>query len=127
MSDCARTRAWLPRSRKRPSAGVVHHERPRIASGSRVTLGAGMGGPTRTDQPGCLIVFAVVAAELLFVGWFLGQFLLAPNRCGGPGCETMRTALNLSVFSAVVGIGCLVLLASNNIFNIRIPLILLLV
>ena len=86
-----------------------------------------MGEPTRIDEPGCLFTFAVVAAELVFVGWFLGQFLLAPARCGVPGCETMRAALNLSVVSAVVGIGCVVLLAGNNIFNIRIPLILLLV
>jgi hypothetical protein len=86
-----------------------------------------MGEPTRIDEPGCLFTFAVVAAELVFVGWFLGQFLLAPDRCGVPGCETMRAALNLSVVSAVVGIGCVVLLAGNNIFNIRIPLILLLV
>jgi hypothetical protein len=76
--------------------------------------------PTHSDEPGCLFTFAVVGAELLFVGWFLGQFLLDPTRCGGPGCETMRAALNLSVISAVVGIGCVVLLAGTNAFNIRI-------
>jgi hypothetical protein len=80
----------------------------------------------QSNETGCLFTFAIVGVELVFVGWFLGQFLLAPDRCGVPGCETMRTALNLSVVSAVVGIGCVVLLAGNNIFNIRIPLILLL-
>src|SRR5215212_363560 len=85
-----------------------------------------MSEPTRIDEPGCLFTFAVVAAELVFVGWFRGQFLLAPDRCGGSGCETMRAALNLSVFSAVVGIGCVILLAFNNSFTLRIPPILLL-
>ncbi len=79
-----------------------------------------MGEPTHSDEPGCLFTFAVVGAELLFVGWFLGQFLLDPVRCGGPGCETMGAALNLSVISAVVGIGCVVLLAGANAFTIRI-------
>jgi len=73
------------------------------------------------------LVFAVVAAELVFVGWFLGQFLLDAVRCGGPGCATMRAALNLSVLSAVVGIGCVVLLAGNTLFTRRIPSTLLLV
>ena len=86
-----------------------------------------MGEPTHRDEPGCLVTFAIVAAELVFIGWFLGQFLLDPARCGGPGCETMRAALNLSVLSAVVGIGCVVLLACTNAFNIRIPHTLLLV
>src|SRR5215217_2969056 len=90
-----------------------------------------MSEPTRIDEPGCLFTFAVVAAELLFVGWFLGQFLLAPNRCGGQGCETMRATMNLSVLSACVGIGCVVLLACNNAsrftFTIGIPPSLLLV
>src|SRR5215218_11248010 len=85
-----------------------------------------MNEPIRREDPGCLLAFAVVAAELVFVGWFLGQFLLAPDRCGGSGCETMRAALNLSVFSAVVGIGCIALLAFNNAFTLRIPPILLL-
>jgi len=80
-----------------------------------------MGEPTQSNDAGCLLVFAIVAAELVFVGWFLGQFLLDPARCGGPGCETMRAALNLSVISASVGIGCVVLLACGNAFNIRIP------
>lgn len=61
------------------------------------------------------------------MGWFLGQFLLDPVRCAGPGCETMRAAMNLSVVSAVVAIGCVVLLACNNAFNFRIPPALLLV
>jgi hypothetical protein len=86
-----------------------------------------MGEPTHADEPGCLFTFAVVAAELVFVGWFLGQFLLDPVRCGWPGCEAMRATLNLSVVSAVVGIGCVVLLACNNAFNIRVQPILLLV
>jgi len=86
-----------------------------------------MGEPTQRNEPGCLFTFAVVAAELLFVGWFLGQFLLDPARCGGPDCETMRAALNLSVISASVGIGCVVMLACNNAFNIWISPILLLV
>ena len=86
-----------------------------------------MGESTHANESGCLFTFAVVAAELVFVGWFLGQFLLDPVRCGGPGCEAMRAILNLSVISAVVGIGCVVLLASNNAFDIRIPPILLLV
>ena len=81
---------------------------------------------THRDERGCLVTFAVVAAELVFVGWFLGQFLLDPARCGGPGCETMRAALSLSVISAVVGIGCVVLPACNNAFNIQIPPILIL-
>ena len=67
-----------------------------------------------------MVTFAVVAAELVFVGWFLGQFLLDPGRCGGPGCETMRAALSLSVISAVVGIGSVILLACNNAFKIQI-------
>jgi hypothetical protein len=75
---------------------------------------------TQSNDAGCLFVFAIVGAELLFVGWFLGQFLLEPARCGGPGCETMRADLNLSLVSAVVGIGCIVLLACSNAFNIRI-------
>ena len=79
-----------------------------------------MGEPTHSDEPGCLFTFAIVAAELVFVGWFLGQFLLAPARCGGPGCETMGAALNLSVISAVVGIGCVVLLAGTNAFKFRV-------
>jgi hypothetical protein len=86
-----------------------------------------MGERTLGEERGCLFTFAIVAAELLFVGWFLGQFLLDPARCGGPGCETMRAALSLSVISAVVGIGCVVLLAGNNAFKIRIPPIRLLV
>ena len=86
-----------------------------------------MGEPTRSDEPGCLFVFAVVAAELVFMGWFLGQFLLDAVRCEGLGCEAMRAALNQSVFSAIVGIGCVVLLAGNNAFNFRIPSTLLLV
>ena len=86
-----------------------------------------MGESTHANESGCLFTFAVVAAELVFVGWFLGQFLLDPVRCGRPGCEAMRATLNLSVISAVVGIGCVVLLASNNAFDIRIPPILLLV
>ena len=81
-----------------------------------------MGEQSHRNEAGCLFVFAIVGAELLFVGWFLGQFLLDPARCGGPGCfETMRADLNLSVISAVVGIGCIVLLACTNAFNIRIP------
>ena len=79
-----------------------------------------MGEPTHSDEPGCLFTFAVAGAELVFVGWFLGQFLLDPTRCGGPGCETMRAALNLSVISAAVGISCVVLVAGTNAFNIRI-------
>src|SRR3954447_19679165 len=86
-----------------------------------------MAEATRGNEPGCLFVFAVVAAELVFVGWFLGQFLLDPALCGGPGCATMRAALNLSVISAIAGIGCVVLLAANNAFTIRIPPTLLLV
>ena len=86
-----------------------------------------MGEPTRIDEPGCLFTFAVVGAELVFVGWFLGQFLLAPDRCGGPSCPTMRADSNLSVISAVAGIGCVVLLACNNTFSLRISPILLLV
>src|SRR5215204_5073483 len=79
-----------------------------------------MGEPTHRVEPGCLFTFAVVGAELVFVGWFLGQFLLTPDRCGGPGCGTMRAALTLSVISAFVGIGCVVLLACNNAFNTHI-------
>ena len=79
-----------------------------------------MGEQAHRNEAGCLFVFAIVGAELLFVGWFLGQFLLEPARCGGPGCESMRADLNLSVLSAVVGIGCIVLLACTNAFNIRI-------
>src|SRR3954470_23463862 len=79
-----------------------------------------MGERALGEERGCLFTFAMVAAELLFVGWFLGQFLLDPGRCGGAGCETMRAALTLSVISAVVGIGCVVLLAGTNAFNIRI-------
>jgi hypothetical protein len=79
-----------------------------------------MGEQAHHNEAGCLFVFAIVGAELLFVGWFLGQFLLEPARCGGPGCETMRADMNLSVISAVVGIGCIVLLACTNAFNIRI-------
>ena len=86
-----------------------------------------MGEPTRIDEPGCLFTFAVVGAELVFVGWFLGQFLLAPDRCGGPGCPTMRADLNLSVISAVAGSGCVVLLACNNTFSLQISPILLLI
>jgi hypothetical protein len=82
---------------------------------------------TRSNEPGCLFVFAVVAAELVFVGWFLGQFLLDPALCGGSACATMRAALNLSVISSIAGIGCVVLLAANNAFTIRIPPTLLLV
>jgi len=73
-----------------------------------------MGEATPGDKPGCLFTFAVVAAELVFVGWFLGQFLLAPDRCAGPGCETMRAAMNLSLISACAGIGCVFLLACTN-------------
>ena len=80
-----------------------------------------MAEPTRSDNPGCLFVFAVVAAELVFVGWFLGQFLLDAVRCEAPGCAMMRAALNLSVTSAVVGIGCVVLLAGSNGFSMRTP------
>src|SRR5687768_251734 len=83
--------------------------------------------PTQNNERGCLFTFAVVGAELVFVGWFLGQFLLDPARCGGPDCETMRVALNLSVIGAFVGIGCVVLLACNNAFHIRISPNLLLV
>jgi len=86
-----------------------------------------MGEPTHSNEPGCLFTFAVVGAELVFVGWFLGQFLLDPARCGRSDCETMRAALNLSVISAVVGIGCVALLACNDNLNIQIPPILLLV
>ena len=86
-----------------------------------------MAEATRTNEPGCLFVFAIVAAELVFVGWFLGQFLLDPTLCGGPGCAAMRAALNLSVISAIAGIGCVVLLAANNAFTIRIAPTLLLV
>src|SRR4051812_24913409 len=92
-----------------------------------------MGEATPGDKPGCLFTFAVVAAELVFVGWFLGQFLLAPDRCAGPGCETMRAAMNLSLISACAGIGCVVLLACTNAvksrlsFKIGNPRILLLV
>ena len=68
-----------------------------------------------------------MAAELVFVGWFLGQFLLDPVRCQLPGCEAMRVALNFSVVSSVVGIGCVVLLACSNALNIRTPPSLLLV
>src|SRR5687768_17861298 len=75
--------------------------------------------PTQNNERGCLFTFAIVAAELVFVGWFLGQFLLDPARCGGPDCEAMRAALSLSVIGAIVGIGCVVLLACNNAFNIR--------
>jgi hypothetical protein len=82
---------------------------------------------TRSNEPGCLFVFAVVAAELVFVGWFLGQFLLDPALCAGPGCAAMRAALNFSVISAIAGIGCVVLLAGSNAFTIRIPPTLLLV
>ena len=84
---------------------------------------------TRGNEPGCLFVFAVVAAELVFVGWFLGQFLLDPALCGEPGCEGMRAALNLSMISAIAGIGCVVLLAGNYALDIltRIPPTLLLV
>ena len=80
-----------------------------------------MGEPTQSNERGCLFTFAIVGAELVFVGWFLGQFLLDPARCGGPDCETMRAALNLSVISAAVGIGFIVLLACSNAVNIRIP------
>jgi hypothetical protein len=80
-----------------------------------------MGEQTQSNESGCLFVFAVVSAELVFVGWFLGQFLLDPARCGGPGCGTMRAALNLSVTSGMVGIGCVILLACTNAFHIRIP------
>jgi hypothetical protein len=80
-----------------------------------------MSGATHSDEPGCLFTFAVVAAELVFVGWFLGQFLLDPGRCGGPDCEALRAALTLSVASAVLGIGCVLLLACNNAFDIQIP------
>jgi hypothetical protein len=86
-----------------------------------------MAEATRGNAPGCLFVFAVVAAELVFVGWFLGQFLLDPALCGGPGCAAMRAALNLSVISAIAGIGCIVLRAGSNAFIIRIPPTLLLV
>jgi hypothetical protein len=86
-----------------------------------------MGESTQSVAPGCLFTFVIVAAELVFVGWFLGQFLLDPVRCGEPGCETMRTALSVSVICAVVGIGCIVLLAGNNIFNFRMTPIQLLV
>jgi hypothetical protein len=85
-----------------------------------------MSQPADRDERGCLFTFAIVGAELLFVGWFLGQFLLDPARCGAPGCETLRGALNLSVISAVVGIGCVVLLACSNAF-FRVPPTLLLV
>src|SRR3954470_6586534 len=86
-----------------------------------------MAEATRGNEPGCLLVFAIVAAELVFVGWFLGQFLLDPALCGGSACATMRAALNLSVISSIAGIGCVVLLAANNAFTIRIPPTLLLV
>jgi hypothetical protein len=86
-----------------------------------------MAEATRGNEPGCLFVFAVVAAELVFVGWFLGQFLLDPALCAGPGCAAMRAALNLSVISAIAGIGCVVLLAGSNAFTLRIPPTLLLV
>jgi hypothetical protein len=86
-----------------------------------------MAEATRGNAPGCLFVFAVVAAELVFVGWFLGQFLLDPALCGGPGCAAMRAAMNLSVISAIAGIGCVVLLAGSNAFTLRIPPTLLLV
>src|SRR3954463_11003363 len=86
-----------------------------------------MGERTLGEERGCLFTFAVVAAELVFVGWFLGQFLLDPVRCAGPGCETMSAALNLSVISAAVGIGCVVLLACNNAFKIHVTPIPLLV
>ena len=86
-----------------------------------------MAEATRGNAPGCLFVFAVVAAELVFVGWFLGQFLLDPALCGGPGCAAMRAAMNLSVISAIAGIGCVVLLAGSNALTIRIPPTLLLV
>jgi hypothetical protein len=79
-----------------------------------------MGEPAHKDAPGCLFTFAVVGAELVFVGWFLDQFLLDPARCWGPGYGTMGAALNLSVISAVVGIGCVVLLACTNAFTIQI-------
>src|SRR5215212_7326683 len=86
-----------------------------------------MAEATRGNEPGCLFVFAVVAAELVFVGWFLGQFLLDPALCAGPGCAAMRAALNLSVISAIAGIGCVVLLAGSNAFTLRISPTLLLV
>jgi hypothetical protein len=68
-----------------------------------------------------------VAAELVFLGWFLGQFLLDPALCEGPGCEAMRAALHLSVISAIVGIGCVIMLAGHHAFTLRIPPTLLLV
>src|SRR5215207_6084486 len=86
-----------------------------------------MGEPTQSNETGCLFTFAIVGVELVFVGWFLGQFLLDPARCGGLNCETMRAALNLSVISASVGISCIVLLACNKACKIGIPPILLLV
>ena len=86
-----------------------------------------MAEATRGNAPGCLFVFAVVAAELVFVGWFLGQFLLDPALCGGPGCAAMRAALNFSVISAIAGISCVALLAGSNVFTLRIPPTLLLV
>jgi len=86
-----------------------------------------MSEPTQSNETGCLFTFAIVGVELVFVGWFLGQFLLDPARCGGLNCETMRAALNLSVISASVGISCIVLLACNKACKIGIPPILLLV
>jgi hypothetical protein len=74
----------------------------------------------QSNETGCRFTFAIVGVELVFVGWFLGQFLLDPARCGGLNCETMRAALNLSVIGAVAGIGCVALLACNNALNLRI-------
>jgi hypothetical protein len=82
-----------------------------------------MGESPRRDEPEFLIYGCPsVGAVLVLVLWFLGSFLLAPVHCGGSRCETMRAFLNLSVISALVGIGCLFLFA----FRSRIPRILLL-
>lgn len=43
-----------------------------------------------------------VAAVLLFAGWAIGEFALAPVHCGSPVCERWRFHFHL-------GFGCLVL------------------
>jgi hypothetical protein len=69
------------------------------------------------DELGCALAFAVMGTTVLAVGWFVGEFLLAPYHCGSPACEAMRNGQNRSTVGAFVGIGCVVLSAFTARFR----------
>jgi hypothetical protein len=63
-----------------------------------------------SNKRGCLFIGMVsVAAVLLFAGWVIGEFALAPMHCGSPVCERWVIHLHLALVTSAVGFGCLVL------------------